>query len=313
MNWIANLTHLGVPPTLTGDIRWRIVFSNVVFICLPVVYLIFMGLDYKSYMRPFYELNFDQTVVPIIIAVCFLGLWLNKVGFTTISRIIFIISWPVLLHILPIKLLHTPGDYYLVFPLGIIFHALLTQLMFSYRDEKLFFFLFMGANFLLMLASPSILIYYDTSPHTSYAISAGIFYLYDIILYWLLFGLLTFYILVVMEKNITEMTNSKSLIEQQKEELNTFNQQLEKLVHERTRALEEQNEKLKSYAYYNAHLLRGPFCRIQGLVQLENIMPTSESEKEEIRKKLNDSITELDKRIKEIQLIVETIDPKDVD
>jgi light-regulated signal transduction histidine kinase (bacteriophytochrome) len=115
----------------------------------------------------------------------------------------------------------------------------------------------------------------------------------------------------VVEINITRIRNSKSLIESQKNELNKFNQHLEKEVHERTSKLEEQNDKLKKHAFYNAHLLRGPFCRIQGLIQLEELVQNTDADKQEIRKRLQESINELDTRIKEIQEIVETKEMRD--
>jgi Tfp pilus assembly protein PilN len=127
-------------------------------------------------------------------------------------------------------------------------------------------------------------------------------------LYWLLFNLVTFYIMFVIDLDIKRINSSAALIVRQKEALNAVNQNLEQLVSDRTAALEEQNEKLKQHAYFNAHLLRGPFCRIQGLVGLQNLQDWDVGEKSEIRVRLQESIQELDTRIREIQKLVETDD-----
>lgn len=52
------------------------------------------------------------------------------------------------------------------------------------------------------------------------------------------------------------------------EETRAINDNLEALVHERTREMERKNEELAELAFINAHMLRGPVCRIIGLLQL---------------------------------------------
>jgi hypothetical protein len=46
------------------------------------------------------------------------------------------------------------------------------------------------------------------------------------------------------------------------------NEELETRVRHRTQELEDRNERLKEYAFINAHLLRAPLCRIKGLTYL---------------------------------------------
>jgi light-regulated signal transduction histidine kinase (bacteriophytochrome) len=106
-----------------------------------------------------------------------------------------------------------------------------------------------------------------------------------------------------------KMSESKRLIELQRTSLDNLNKGLEKLVAQRTATLEQQNEMLKKHAFYNAHLLRGPFCRVKGLIELQLVTPNSDND--EIRKKLNYSLQELDSRIKEIQRIVDTTEVGD--
>src|SRR5688572_3867436 len=103
--WLFNLVGLGVNLEARNDIGRRVGFSNIVFLTLPVVYIIFMLFDLGSYLQPLQDLRFDQFIVPIVIGVCVFCLWLNRVNFTTTSRLLFIISWPILLHFIPIQIL----------------------------------------------------------------------------------------------------------------------------------------------------------------------------------------------------------------
>jgi signal transduction histidine kinase len=131
-------------------------------------------------------------------------------------------------------------------------------------------------------------------------------------LYWLLFNLVTFYTIYVIGLYIEKVNSSLKLIEEKKEELNAMIQNLEVIVSKRTAELEEQNEKLKQVAFFNAHKLRGPFCRIQGLFQLQDLVGPDAADYLEIRVKLGGSIEELDLRIREIQQMVND-DKKDVE
>jgi hypothetical protein len=63
------------------------------------------------------------------------------------------------------------------------------------------------------------------------------------------------------------------------EEIKIINQSLEARVQERTEALEKQNMQLSEYAFVNAHLLRGPLCRILGLVELLEFSKTGNDSK----------------------------------
>jgi hypothetical protein len=97
---------------------------------------------------------------------------------------------------------------------------------------------------------------------------------------------------------------SKDLIESQKDELASLNQNLESVVLQRTKVLEEQNQKLINYAFYNAHELRGPFCRVKGLIYLLELS-NNPRETQEIKSLLKKSLDELDAKIAEIQVILQ--------
>jgi len=298
-----SLSKLGVAPDVESDVNRRVIFSNVVFASLPVVYLIFLVIDFRSYLVPVTELQFDQFVVPVIIGICILCLKLNQHGLVSLSRIIFLALWPFLLHIIPIVTLESPNDYTIAYPFGLVFHATLVQLMLSYKSEKWPFWLFLAVNFIAMLVASDTLLFFDRDGDLPVGLLNYIYFRYDVILYWLLFNLLIFYVLYVVDEFVHRMSESRKKIEQQKTMLDGFNRDLEKIVAQRTNKLEEQNETLRKHAFYNAHLLRGPFCRVKGLIELQQV--TTHSDSPEIREKLVYSLQELDDRIKEIQKIIE--------
>ncbi len=305
--WLFHLTRLGVSHVGEGHVD-RVLFANIVFICLPIVYSIFIVIDYKSYQIPVEDLHFDQFVVPVVILICFLGLWLNHLGRTILSRVLFLTLWPLLLHIIPIKILEAPSDYYLAFPFGIVFHSMLIQLVFSYKKEFALYSFFLFGNLISMVFSVDILAFYNTNNEIPASMLNDPYFVLDGILYWLLFNLVTFYILFVTDQALLKLGDSKRKIEEQKEALNAMNQTLELQVETRTHELKKKNEQLMSHAYYNAHLLRGPFCRILGLTPLLHKVEEG-AEKEQIKEMLDRSLKELDARIIEIQELVEIDEP----
>lgn len=322
---ITEWIYFGTPYVADESVKRHIIFSNVIFLCLPIVYTTFIFIDLKSYLEPGGISKFDRLVVPIVILLCISFLMLNKLGLTSVSRVLFLISWLMLVHIIPIILHHSPSDYYLAFPLGIIFHSVLIHVSFSARRERFKFWLFIIANFIVMLMSKDILEANDQSPISQNVLRTDPYFVLDTILYWLLFNLLMFYIFDVVEYYIGRMDQAKTLITKQSEELVGKNRELEKVVTslqeinqhveylnrtlehkviERTKELRLKNEKLVQYAHINAHLLRGPFCRVKGLVMLRNALNAPVDE--EINDLLMKSLDELDEVTIKIQRAVET-------
>lgn len=63
-----------------------------------------------------------------------------------------------------------------------------------------------------------------------------------------------------------EEQNQKLRVRQ--EETLSINENMESIVEERVRGIEEKNRQLEEYAFINAHLLRAPLCRILGIIDL---------------------------------------------
>ncbi len=323
--YLLTIINQGTRADYIDHLNRRIIYTNIIYVSLPIVYLTFVLIDIKSFLVPVQNLAWDQFIFLVEIIVCFLGIYLNRAGQSVIGRLVFLLSWPLLLHIIPIWQLHTPPDYYFAFPVGIIFHAVLIQLMFSIKHERFIFWPLIVGNLLLLLGSIDLLLFF--SENTSIEITELVrdrYFMLDAILYWLLFSLITYFLVRAIDNLFDKLAEDQHIIEEQKEELAAINEELvqsndsllelntkisgwndglEETVTRRTLEIEAQNEKLKEYAFYNAHKLRAPFCRIKGLVALHELV-TDETEKQYIEKLIDQSILELESVIDEIQEIV---------
>ena len=92
---------------------------------------------------------------------------------------------------------------------------------------------------------------------------------------------------------------SNENIQRQAEEISNINNNLEKLVKERTHELQEKNEALRQAAFVNAHELRGPLASILGLIDLLETMPVTEESKP-VLSHLRESADKLDATIQSV-------------
>ncbi|WP_175402802.1 GAF domain-containing protein [Mangrovivirga cuniculi] len=86
-------------------------------------------------------------------------------------------------------------------------------------------------------------------------------------------------------------------------EIAELNSNLESMVYERTRKIQDMNKKLTRYAFINAHKIRGPLCRLLGLQIL--IEMDNQLHPEEIKKHMLDGLNELDEVTKMASKILE--------
>lgn len=324
VTFIQNLIRQGTNENFADGHNRRLVYTNIIYITLPLVYTLFVLIDLPSYIKPPEQLEWDQFIFALEIAICVASLYLNKIGHSKIGRLLFILSWPLLMHIIPIWHQQTPTDYYLAYPVGLIFHALLIHLMFSRRTEAMLFWPLLLFNFALVATSiPLLLRYEDAITPSLLELVDDRYYFMVIILYYLLFSLLTFLLVQAIEYLFVDIAKANIIIQEQKEEVtamneeliqsnnalsqlnekvHSINQNLEALIAKRTEELAQKNERLTEYAFYNAHKLRAPFCRIQGLLQLKGF--STPEEQRQIDSLMQKELEDLDKLIREIQRIV---------
>lgn len=99
-----------------------------------------------------------------------------------------------------------------------------------------------------------------------------------------------------------DLEEKNAIIDQQNESIRLNNYTLEQKVVERTQRLEQINQQLTDYAFYNSHKVRGPLCRIMGLAAL---MRDRGSCDPDMLDKLLCSSNELDEAVKYINVILE--------
>jgi len=256
-NDFSGLFKIGVKPEATINERQRIIYFNTLIISLPIVYLLFVLYGIEGYLKPLNQWYFDQYGFFLFSLVCGCCLLLNHFGISKISKLIFVILWPLIQHIIPIIVQQTPTDYYFAYPMGLIFHSLMIQMIYSSKSSPVRFWLFMGINFCLTLTFLDFLQYYDTEGGSELRQLAGNdFYVLVIIMYWLLFNLVIFYIMRVVEGHIVEIAEGRQLVEDQKVDLQSALEQLQK-----SKDILVQSEKMASLGIFTAgiaHELNNP-------------------------------------------------------
>jgi signal transduction histidine kinase len=100
---------------------------------------------------------------------------------------------------------------------------------------------------------------------------------------------------------------SNEEIQAQDEEMKRINENLEVMVHERTKELERKNAALEEYAFINAHKLRSPVASILGLTNLIRNIEVIQSDKEAktVCDHLEESSRKLDSIVRSITIAIE--------
>jgi signal transduction histidine kinase len=101
---------------------------------------------------------------------------------------------------------------------------------------------------------------------------------------------------VILQKE--EILAKNDELKRQQNEIKQINENLEKKIKERTLILEKKNYQLQEYTYINSHLLRGPLCRILGLIYIIENKLYPEGSETEFLGHLKESADELDTMIK---------------
>lgn len=101
-----------------------------------------------------------------------------------------------------------------------------------------------------------------------------------------------------------EVSRQKEELEEKADELRDLNLNLEKKVEQRTKVINKKNEKLREYAFMNAHNVRGPLTNILSLADLLN-SSKMEREQEELIHHLHSSAEKLDTVIHDIKTNLE--------
>ena len=102
-----------------------------------------------------------------------------------------------------------------------------------------------------------------------------------------------------------ELERIKSIVESQNLEISRRNLNLEAEVDSRTKELVEYNQQLEQFAFISSHNLRAPVARILGLGQLLELPHVNATDEVMIRQKLFETTRELDRVVKDLNMILE--------
>jgi signal transduction histidine kinase len=113
-----------------------------------------------------------------------------------------------------------------------------------------------------------------------------------------------------IERQYLQLQSSREIIEMQHHLLLEKNEGLELEIQSRTKELVDYTEQLEQFAFISSHNLRAPIARILGLGNLLALTTTKEDEIV-IQKELVSSARELDRVVRDLNLILEVRKPSD--
>ena len=88
-------------------------------------------------------------------------------------------------------------------------------------------------------------------------------------------------------------------IQEQNAEIHKINKNQKKIIRKRTEEIVKKNEKLLKISVLNAHNVKEPLSRIQGIVELFDLMD-DESCREELLPRLKSSVNEMDEIVRKV-------------
>jgi signal transduction histidine kinase len=103
------------------------------------------------------------------------------------------------------------------------------------------------------------------------------------------------------------LRKQKKALEVANAEIRRINENLEEIVSERTKMLEEANRELDTFLYRASHDMRSPVCSIIGLCNIASLL--SQGEPKELIQRVVDTTEGMDKLLKKLSIISEINQP----
>jgi hypothetical protein len=261
---------------------------NIFFVLISITLIILINLffieGYISYIRYI-----------LLIPFCIFNIILNRLHFHLASRVLTSFAPFFFIFVFPILNQFIYSGMFIWFPFGIMIIGAISFFTFAYDDEKFFlnasvlFFalasIFYDKIFLYAIPNNLDLSFIYGDNHIYYQVS-------KIVLVCFMYTSL-YIIKTASYKYRIAISEFTSILDQKNTELTYLNQNLEKIVKERTEKLRLQNQRIKDLAFTNSHTVRALVARIIGLVNLLHINP-SEEDKEFCYKMVRESALELD-------------------
>ncbi len=277
----------------TSHLRLKIAISNIIYTVFFFSTLVTMLWDLPSLYIGFISFNPGVWYSILLLVVIAFSHFLNFKGKSFFGRVLFLIVWTSSVVLFPI-LLGTQSSYYFTYGLAIITTSMIIQLLFSFEVEKVSFLLMMGLSLVGVLYYIDFLFYFDRNAVTEIQhIATSI--TRKGVMFWFILNTITFGLLAIFN----QMYNKNQMMRQA---YKSWNINLEKAIDEKTANLVMKNKQLKEYAFHNSHTLRGAFCRLKGLMILQETK-NAEFDEELVTAYINTSIDELEQVIEEMQKV----------
>ena len=106
-----------------------------------------------------------------------------------------------------------------------------------------------------------------------------------------------------------EIETQSEELKQVNEEVRVVNENLERLVNERTKTIQNQKERLLEFTLMNSHKIRGPLATILGLLNLLNDNHTSEKDKQNYLNQINITANKMDGIIHDVNRQLDEEEP----
>lgn len=309
LNW-------GVTDTIDPELRRVTILSNGVYLVIRLISLFYLSMALLKESFEVITTNIITLTPIVVVCVCLLGLYLNLVKQYWLSRSLFMATWVVFTTLLiPFALGSIEFDF-IIIPVYAIISSVMVQIVFSWYRERWIYLFWMLITWLIIIFFVEYISYFRVPDDTTLIFVNGL-------LKWRIFifmvaaflNVVTLYMVQTNHRMRKELERQNFTVLQQNERLESQRISLEELtkrladrVENRTHQLNQQNERISEYSYFNSHILRAPVSRIRGLVNLLSL-PISNEEEIKVRKLLTESMNELDDAIKTINERLQEVNP----
>ncbi|MEO9966526.1 MAG: hypothetical protein ABJF11_12090 [Reichenbachiella sp.] len=239
---IETLFMAGLGQKKDSTSKERIILANVIFLVVPAIILLSYLLDYKEYLKPINELNFDQFTRLMFAAASITCYLINRVGLFYLSRWLYLLSWAAFWLVLDPVIQGTSTDYYFHFDLSIIGFSIVSQILFSYKKEAVAFTSLMLFSLVAIFYQQPYLLYFDSNKELSEVFLQNQYTYLTSIYYWAIFNLIIGYLIYIYEKSNAQLANNNI-------QLDKLTVNLEEVVFERTADLRQKQNELMGIAH----------------------------------------------------------------
>ena len=290
--------------------------TNQICVVLSAIFLLVVITD------PLLLRRFDASTGRYLIGLitCMVCLLCNARRWYTASRLLLVVVIPFLFLAYP-ALRHNTNEVSLLWmPTGITLYSMLPYLIFRWPEERVPFIvsilILLGfcifSDQLLRLGSDPAFPVLDVIERHYFP------YKRSILALWLFLNLPMIYFMILVRRYENRLQASHTEIAEkqvqildqnvelkaQQSQITAINQSLERKVQQRTEELKEQNDRLAEYAFINAHLLRAPLARIQGLVYLMELTEAM-AHNELLFQYLQEAVEEFSEVVQQINHLIE--------